>query len=396
MSELKPGWKRVKFGQMASCINDRVDNPSEAGVERYVGLEHLDPENLCIRRWGAPEEVESTKLRFRSGDIIFGKRRAYQRKLAVADFDGICSAHAMVLRAKPSIVIRDFLPFFMQSDFFMERAIAISVGSLSPTINWRVLAEEVFPLPPLEEQIKIMTVAAPLAELIYRYEVAIHEGQGVTTSLRNYLMSTKTIDRKDYSLESLSIGRYGIVDGPFGSNLTRRHFRATGHPIIKSSFIVSGMFAADRDKYDYVDDDTYNKLRRNQVYPGDILVALIGANCGASAILPHDHKPGIISQNCLKITVNQDLCSQKYMLQHLKWLNESGRLVSHISSTAQPALSLGRMRGIPIALPNLITQSKIESDIDFAERSVTDLINRLNNIKLTHKLIFLELFGQVL
>ena len=152
MTDLKPGWQRVKFGELANCINDRVDDPSTAGVDRYVGLEHLDSESLTIRRWGSPEEVESTKLRFIPGDIIFGKRRAYQRKLAVADFEGICSAHAMVLRAKPAIVLPEFLAFFMQSNLFMERAVEISVGSLSPTINWKTLAQQEFALPPLEEQ----------------------------------------------------------------------------------------------------------------------------------------------------------------------------------------------------------------------------------------------------
>jgi hypothetical protein len=90
---------------MAENITDRVDNPSEAGVERYVRLEHLDPESLKIRRWGSPEDVGASKLRFKPGDIIFGKRRAYQRKLAVAEFEGICSAHAMVLRAREETVL---------------------------------------------------------------------------------------------------------------------------------------------------------------------------------------------------------------------------------------------------------------------------------------------------
>lgn len=79
----KRGGLRVKFGEIAENIQDRVDDPSSAGVERYVGLEHLDPGTLKIRRWGAPADVEATKLRFRAGDIIFGRRRAYQRKLAV-------------------------------------------------------------------------------------------------------------------------------------------------------------------------------------------------------------------------------------------------------------------------------------------------------------------------
>ena len=144
--------RTFRFDQMAILINDRVENPAESGVERYVGLEHLDADSLRIRRWGEITDVESTKLRFQSGDIIFGKRRVYQRKIAVADFEGICSAHAMVLRAKANVVLPEFLPFFMQSDLFMERALAISVGSLSPTINWTTLAAEQFALPPIEEQ----------------------------------------------------------------------------------------------------------------------------------------------------------------------------------------------------------------------------------------------------
>ncbi|QXP84414.1 restriction endonuclease subunit S [Methylococcus sp. ANG] len=160
MASLKPGWKDWRFEQIATNVNVRIDNPSESGMEHYVGLEHLDPDSLRIRRWGGPDDVEATKLVFKKGDIIFGRRRAYQRKLGVAEFDGICSAHAMVRRAKPEAVLPEFLPFFMQSDLFMDRAVEISVGSLSPTINWKTLAIQEVALPPLEEQVRIVDLAS--------------------------------------------------------------------------------------------------------------------------------------------------------------------------------------------------------------------------------------------
>lgn len=153
---LKPGWKVWRFDQLATNVNARIDNPSESGMTHYIGLEHLDADSLKIHRWGAPSDVEATKLMFKAGDIIFGRRRAYQRKLGVAEFDGICSAHAMVLRAKPDVVIPEFLPFFMQSDIFMNRAVEISVGSLSPTINWKTMAVQEFALPPIEDQLRIV------------------------------------------------------------------------------------------------------------------------------------------------------------------------------------------------------------------------------------------------
>ena len=148
-------WKRVAFGDVIGNVTDRVDDPSSAGVDRYVGLEHLDPGVLTVERWDSPDKVEAQKLRFQPGDVIFGRRRAYQKKVAKAEFDGICSAHALVLRAKPDVMDPDFLPVFIASDYFLDRAIAISVGSLSPTVNWRDLRVEQFDLPPLDQQKRI-------------------------------------------------------------------------------------------------------------------------------------------------------------------------------------------------------------------------------------------------
>lgn len=149
--QLPEGWQMVKFGDIAKHISKRVE-PSETDLEIYVGLEHLDPDSLKIKRHGVPSDVEGQKLLVKKGQIIFGKRRAYQRKVAVADWDCICSAHAMVLEANTRNVIPEFLPFFMQSDVFMNRAVAVSEGSLSPTIKWKVLAEQTFPLPSRDEQ----------------------------------------------------------------------------------------------------------------------------------------------------------------------------------------------------------------------------------------------------
>ncbi|OGA04571.1 MAG: hypothetical protein A3H35_17575 [Betaproteobacteria bacterium RIFCSPLOWO2_02_FULL_62_17] len=84
----RKGCKRLPFGAFAESVNERVE-PSDAADEIYVGLNDLDPQNLHICRWGKGSDVIGTKLRFRKGDIIFGRRRAYQRKLAVAEFDGI-------------------------------------------------------------------------------------------------------------------------------------------------------------------------------------------------------------------------------------------------------------------------------------------------------------------
>jgi type I restriction enzyme, S subunit len=177
------GWMHAPFGELVANVTERVDDPSSAGVERYVGLEHLDPGSLRIKRWGHPSDVEATKLRFEPGDIIFGKRRAYQRKLAQAAFPGICSAHAFVLRARPSVILPEFLPYLMRTDAFFERALAISVGSLSPTINWRTLALEQFAVPPLDQQRRLASLLSTETDVEEKLEDAIAHARTTRRSL---------------------------------------------------------------------------------------------------------------------------------------------------------------------------------------------------------------------
>ena len=91
-------FETVRFEKIAINISERVE-PKKTELTTYVGLEHLDADNLKIERTGAPDDVIGTKLKIYKGDIIFGKRRAYLRKIAVSHFDGIASAHSMILRA---------------------------------------------------------------------------------------------------------------------------------------------------------------------------------------------------------------------------------------------------------------------------------------------------------
>ncbi|MCF8425211.1 MAG: restriction endonuclease subunit S [Bacteroidia bacterium] len=150
-------FETVKFEKIAINISERVE-PKKTELTTYVGLEHLDADNLKIERTGTPDDVIGTKLKIYKGDIIFGKRRAYLRKVAVSHFNGIASAHSMILRANETHIEKDFLPYFMQSDTFMSRAVQISEGSLSPTIKNKTLAMQEFILPKKEKQKELISV----------------------------------------------------------------------------------------------------------------------------------------------------------------------------------------------------------------------------------------------
>ncbi|MEQ2997694.1 restriction endonuclease subunit S [Collinsella sp. CLA-ER-H11] len=137
---------RYRFDQIAENSTAKK-KPEESDRDRYVGLEHLDPGTLEVTRWGAEVTPKGDKLLMKKGDVLFGRRRAYQKKVGIAPFDGIFSAHGMVLRPKADVVDPMFFPFFISSDIFLDEAIRVSVGSLSPTANWKDLRTLEFDLP---------------------------------------------------------------------------------------------------------------------------------------------------------------------------------------------------------------------------------------------------------
>ena len=137
-----------------------------------VGLEHLTPEEITLTSWDEGSDNTFTKM-FRKGDVLFGRRRAYLKKAAVAPFDGIFSAHGMVLRPQEKVVDRKFFPLFISSDYFLDAAIKISVGSLSPTINWRDLKDLEFELPDLDTQKELAEVLWAINDTIESYKKLI-------------------------------------------------------------------------------------------------------------------------------------------------------------------------------------------------------------------------------
>lgn len=142
---------KYRFDEIA--INStQKKKPTEEDKVYYIGLEHIDPGCFDVVRWGSDVAPTGDKLLMQKGDVLFGKRRAYQRKVAIAPFDGIFSAHGMVLRPNLKVIDANYFPFFISSDKFMDTAVRISVGGLSPTINWKDLARQEFELPSLDEQ----------------------------------------------------------------------------------------------------------------------------------------------------------------------------------------------------------------------------------------------------
>ena len=153
--------RSVMFSDLFENINEKVV-PKDSELTHYIGLGHLDPGSLHIRRFGESKVLKGNKIKIYSGDIIFAKRNAYLKRASVANFDAIASAHSLVLRETCKFTNSGFIKYFMLSQAFWKNAIQISVGSLSPTINWKTIAKQKFLIPSIGQQKKIL----PLMEVV--------------------------------------------------------------------------------------------------------------------------------------------------------------------------------------------------------------------------------------
>lgn len=156
--------KLCSFSDIVECIEEHDRSPLENGLNRFVGLENIESEIFSLQGFGNIEDGTTFTKRFTKGDVLFGKRRAYLKKVAVADFDGICSSDILVFRAIQKEILPELLLYYVSSDTFMNHAVSTSAGSLSPRTKWRDLAGFQLSIPDIKTQEKIIDVLNQLSQ----------------------------------------------------------------------------------------------------------------------------------------------------------------------------------------------------------------------------------------
>lgn len=156
MQMSKKNWITTTFGEIAIQQKTDIDRESSV-VDRYVAGEHMNSEDLHIRQWGVfcgQYLGPAFRRKFEKGDILYGSRRTYLKKVAVANFDGITANTTFVIKPNKEKIYPALLPFLMLSDSFTEHSIKHSKGSVNPYINWKDIANYEFKLPSLVDDQK--------------------------------------------------------------------------------------------------------------------------------------------------------------------------------------------------------------------------------------------------
>ena len=375
----KSTWKKVKFGSVIESITKRIDNPSAAGVERYVGLEHLDPGSMTITRWGIPEQVEATKLLFSKGDVIFGRRRAYQKKVSIADFDGICSAHALVLRAKSGLIDPRFLPVFLSSDYFLDRAVKISVGSLSPTVNWKTLANQEFFLPPIDVQSKI-------ADLFWKIEDHKTKLKQMNAILDNQIAPMFIKDKVTYNLGDEILETSLLNVGRWSSGMTPKaaspEYYLNGiHPFVTIGDLSSEIII---ETSSYLTEAGLHHAG-GLIQKGSILISMYGT-IGKVAIAG---VPLATSQAIASVLVDEEICLSRYIFYFLQSLKKE---FEHEGRGAtQMNINRKMITSKVISVPTLERQAEIVLSLDLLNSEIQAVSDEISSLEKLARMILTTL-----
>jgi len=378
----KTGWKKVKFGEVCRQVNETARNPQEEGLIHVVGLEHIGSNDLHIRSWNTLERETTFTRKFVKGQVLFGRRRAYQAKVAYAEFDGICSGDILVFEAIKSKLLPELLPFMVQSQKFYNKAVETSAGSLSPRTKFKDLADLEFLLPPKDQQARLAELLWAADEVVER-EMEVKEN--VERTIQGYFESQLhkfNHINQDYPFVYLS----DICDISGGSTplTTEKSFWNGNIPWLTPVELTNSKT--------FFIDDTKNKITEiglksisNKLYPPGTVMLTSRATIGSIAIntIPMATNQGFTNFICSKSIENW------YLLFTL--IHNIDLIKKLATGSTFLEISKSTMRNLRLSLPNTNEQISIVNEI----RGLYNILNQSNAQTLYSKQLKQRLINEI-
>lgn len=349
---------KVCLGDVA---NERKENcKTNEYNDHIVGLEHLIPQEITLTQWAENIENTFTKV-FHKGDVLFGRRRAYLKKAAVAPFDGICSGDITVIEAKSNKIVPELLPFIIQNDNLFDYAVEKSAGSLSPRVKWSHLQNYEFELPDLNKQRELAELlwAAEETKQAYKNFLKCNDAMIETEFIKrfgNLLESNKT----RMTIEELSIL---FCDGDW---IEVKDQAESGIRLIQTGNIGIGDFINKEEKSRYINEKTFINLNCTEVYPGDILISRLPDPIGRACIMPNIKERMITAVDCAIFRPKEFLDKKFFIAFTLTNLYKS-QIQKYETGSTRKRISRKNLGLIQVPIPAIQYQ---KAYVDFADKCI--------------------------
>lgn len=367
-----------KFSDLVYNITDKK-MPEPGDEKTYIGLEHLDSGSLAVTRWGSEIELKGQKLVMKKGDILFGRRNTYLRRAAISPHDGIFSAHGMIFRPKIEVIDPDYFPFFIASDYFMNAAIRISVGSLSPTVNWKTLKELEFGIPKLEQQRESAKILKAANELKESYQALLSKTDDLVKSqfIEMFGEPESVIKESEYTVADVAKVQVGLVIKP-----TRFYSEdGIGTPAFRS-LNVGVMEIRDTD-WVYFTDEGMKANPRTIAHTGDVLIVRSGYP-GTSCVVTPEYD----GRNVVDLIIahpNKDKILPEFLCAYTNFPHGKIQIENAQRGVAQKHFNVSLYKRMRIVVPPLQEQYKFVELLQHSDKSKFELKQAIEGVDLLIK-----------
>ena len=351
-----------------------------------VGLEHLIPEEITLTAWDEGSENTFSKM-FRKGNVLFGRRRAYLKKAAVAPFDGICSGDITVIEAKPDRILPELLPFIIQNDDLFDFAVGKSAGSLSPRVKWEHLKNYEFKLPDMEKQKELAELLWAMDNMKKSYQKLIAATDELVKSQFMELFGdpvTNTQGRevrpfKDFMLDI----RYGTSQPPTFNELGEFKFiRATN---IKAGRITeNGMLR--------ISADEAAKIEKCRLNGNEIIIVRSGANTGDTCVVTDEYRDQYAGYDII-VTLNLEIANPVFFNELMNTHYMQAIIKPLTVRAAQPHINSEQVQNLPMLVVPLQEQEQFATFVRQSDKSKFELEKALSELTATYKRIIAENLG---
>ena len=376
---------RVTLGDVAverkeTLKGAKVDYPT-------VGLEHLIPKQITLTTWGNGSDTTFTKV-FHKGQVLFGRRRAYLKKAAVAPFDGLCSGDITVIEAKADLLLPELLLFVIQNDVFFDFAVGKSAGSLSPRVKWEHLKKYEFELPDMAEQRKLAELLWSMAEAKEAYQELLRQTDELVKA--QFIEMFGDPVENPMSWKTVPFLKTGNCKN--GMNFSNK----------ESGIQIECLGVADFQQRMLINDSvqlstiSLNEMPSTEylLKDGDIVFVRSNGNkelVGRSALVVVGNKKVTFSGFCIRYRKALDELNHLYLLHLLR--ADSIRAKLHGRGANVQNLSQKTLAAIDVPIPPLSLQEQFVAYVHQSDKSKFELEKAVKALEITYNKIISENLG---
>lgn len=327
-----------------------------------VGLEHLIPEEITLTTWDEGAENTFTKM-FRKGDVLFGRRRAYLKKAAIAPFDGICSGDITVIEADPDKILPELLPFIIQNDDFFDFAVGKSAGSLSPRVKWEHLKNYAFELPDMDKQ-------KELAELLWAIDDTKKSYQKLITATDELVKSQfmeqfKELINNPEACSKIEDECTVFADGDW---IESKDQSDEGIRLIQTGNIGNAQYLDKGERARYITDDTFDRLNCTEVKANDILISRLPDPVGRACIIPEGLGKCITAVDCTIVRLGTRILPEYFIAYTLSPFYMM-QVAARETGSTRKRISRKNLGILKIPVPTILEQESFASIVRQSDKS---------------------------